>query len=94
MKSKKEILEKLDILLSNAVETQMISDVPLGVLLSGGVDSSLIATYAAQKVDNLKTFNITFNEHKDLNESEYAKKLRIIWDHNISNWMLVMSIST
>ena len=75
VKSKKEILEKLDILLSNAVETQMISDVPLGVLLSGGVDSSLIATYAAQKVDNLKTFNITFNEHKDLNESEYAKKV-------------------
>ena len=52
-KSKKEILEKLDILLSNAVETQMISDV-LWSLLSGGVDSSLIATYAAQKVDNLK----------------------------------------
>lgn len=74
-KSLNDNLEKMDYLLSLAVENQMISDVPLGVLLSGGIDSSLVASYAADKVKKLKTFNISFSKHKKFDESDYARKV-------------------
>ena len=52
----------------------MISDVPLGVMLSGGIDSSLVAAIA-QKFSKKKidTFSISFPQ-KGFDESKYAKK--------------------
>ena len=53
--------EKLDSLLSAAVREQMQADVPIGLWVSGGVDSSLILHYAAQHASSpLRTFSITF----------------------------------
>ena len=71
--SESEAAEKLDMLLSKAVEKRLISDVPLGILLSGGIDSSTIAYYA-QKLspEKVKTFSIGFQE-KSFDESPYAK---------------------
>lgn len=68
-------VEKLDLLLTEAVKSRMISDVPLGVFLSGGVDSSLIAAIA-QKISQIpiKTFSIKFDE-KNFDESAYAKQV-------------------
>jgi asparagine synthase (glutamine-hydrolysing) len=59
----RESLEKLEGLLTQAVSDRLISDVPLGALLSGGIDSS-IAVALMQKVSNapVRTFSIGFNE--------------------------------
>src|SRR3989344_364434 len=51
----------LDSLLEKSVQTQLISDVPVGVFLSGGLDSSLIAYYIS-KFKKLKSFSIGFKE--------------------------------
>jgi asparagine synthase (glutamine-hydrolysing) len=65
--------EKLESLLNEAVRDRLMSDVPLGVFLSGGLDSSAVA-YFAQKNSSrqIKTFSIGFNE-KSYDESDYAK---------------------
>lgn len=68
------LVDKLDKLLSESVKRQLISDVPIGVLLSGGVDSSLITAYAAEhSTGRIKTFNISFEGFGKFNESNYAK---------------------
>lgn len=57
-----EALEALESTLSEAVRIRLRSDVPVGVLLSGGVDSSLVAALAARHATRLKTFTIGFRE--------------------------------
>ncbi len=64
--------EKLDSLLQNSVNNQLVSDVPLGVLLSGGLDSSLIASIASKYKEQLNTYSVSFLE-KDYDESNKAK---------------------
>lgn len=54
-------ISRADELLSNAVRSHMVADVPVGVFLSGGIDSGLIAAKAAQVLDgDLHTFTIAF----------------------------------
>jgi asparagine synthase (glutamine-hydrolysing) len=62
-------------LIKQAVSRHMISDVPLGVFLSGGIDSSIIA-YEGSHLTNqsLKTFSIGF-DRPDYDESSYARKI-------------------
>lgn len=67
--------ERLPELLEDAVRLRLISDRPLGVFLSGGVDSTAIAALAARHVkDTLDTFTLTFDED-DYDESERATAL-------------------
>ena len=63
--SEKYYDEKLENLLEDSVKKQLISDVPLGVFLSGGLDSSILASIAAKNIpDKLKTYSVGFSEKK------------------------------
>ena len=63
--------EELDSLLASAVREHLISDVPLGVWLSGGIDSSTILHYATENCPSrLKTFSISFHG-RSFDETEY-----------------------
>ncbi len=64
---------KTDTLLHEAVGKRLVSDVPLGVFLSGGIDSSAVAYYA-RKFGEVRTFSIGF-EDKDFDESQYAREV-------------------
>ena len=65
--------EELQFLLSRAVRRRMVSDVPLGVFLSGGIDSSIVAgLMARQSPVPIKTFSIGFTE-ASYDESRYAR---------------------
>lgn len=72
-KSEAEILDNLEELLTDAVEQRMVSDVPVGVFLSGGYDSSLVtALLSKNRSRKLHTYTIGF-ENKVYNEAEHAK---------------------
>jgi asparagine synthase (glutamine-hydrolysing) len=64
-------LEKTDALLADAVKLQMVSEVPLGTFLSGGLDSPAITYYAKKHKPDLLTFNIYFAD-KSFSEREEA----------------------
>lgn len=70
-----EIVDGLDDVLTQAVADQLVSDVPLGALLSGGIDSSLVVALM-QKVGKspARTFSIGFNE-SGYNEAPWAGKI-------------------
>jgi asparagine synthase (glutamine-hydrolysing) len=70
-----EAADALEALLSDAVGKQMVADVPLGVLLSGGVDSSLVAALMQQHASRpIKTFTIGFREAA-FDEAPYAARV-------------------
>lgn len=67
--------EKLDGLMQNALREHLLSDVPLGVWLSGGIDSSAILHYAAQASSSqLKTFSISFRG-RSFDETKYVRQV-------------------
>jgi asparagine synthase (glutamine-hydrolysing) len=74
-RSEEECLEQLEDLLSEAVRIRLISDVPLGALLSGGADSSLVVALMARAASGpVKTFSIGFR-HADFDETGYARRV-------------------
>jgi asparagine synthase (glutamine-hydrolysing) len=77
--------KELDQILRETVSARLFADVPVGVFLSGGVDSSLIASMATQTSSTkVKTFSVKFNE-KGFDESKYAQQVadHLQTDHNV-----------
>ncbi|MBI4873959.1 MAG: asparagine synthase (glutamine-hydrolyzing) [Acidobacteria bacterium] len=70
-----EAKEELDFLLRESVREHLLSDVPLGVWASGGIDSSTILHYAAQaSASQLKTFSVSFRG-RSFDESPYFREV-------------------
>jgi len=67
------LLDELERLLEKAVRRQMVADVPVGVLLSGGVDSSLITALAVRASSQVQTFTIGFPGHGKMDETDHAR---------------------
>lgn len=82
--SEEECLEELEARLAEAVRLRLISDVPLGAMLSGGVDSSIVVALMARASSRpVKTFTIGFS-HGEFDEAHYARKVaeRFATDHH------------
>lgn len=74
-KSLEKSAEELRELLADAVRMRLVSDVPLGILLSGGVDSSTVAAFATEfSTEKVKTFSIGFEEDS-FDESKFARQV-------------------
>ena len=70
-----DALNTLDVELEGSVRKKLISDVPSGVFLSGGLDSSVVAYYAQKNsIHKIKTFSIGFKE-ASFDESKYAREV-------------------
>ncbi|MFU2210063.1 asparagine synthase (glutamine-hydrolyzing) [Solidesulfovibrio sp. C21] len=81
--SEEDLCAELRLLLAQAVKRRLVADVPLGVFLSGGVDSSTVAALTAGMVSRIKTFSIGFTE-ASYDESRYARLVaaRFATDHH------------
>jgi asparagine synthase (glutamine-hydrolysing) len=73
-----EKLEALQEELDRAVRMRLISDVPLGVFLSGGLDSTIVAAIAARHSSRVKTFTVTFAEEQFAEGRKAQKVARLL----------------
>jgi len=70
--SEEELLDQLDVLIDRSVQRRMVSNVPVGAFLSGGIDSSLVAALMVRHTDTrVKTFTIGFGDSQ-FDESHHA----------------------
>jgi len=68
--------EELEALLEDSVRRQLIADVPVGILLSGGLDSSLVTAMAARVSSRpVKTFTVSFPGHAAYDEGPHARQV-------------------
>jgi asparagine synthase (glutamine-hydrolysing) len=68
-----DLLCEMEMLLESSVRLQLVADVPVGILLSGGVDSSLVTAMAARASSNVKTFTVSFPGFGRYDESDHAR---------------------
>jgi asparagine synthase (glutamine-hydrolysing) len=69
-----EARERANDLIRNAVSRRLVSERPLGIFLSGGIDSSLVTAFATQMLDKVETFTIGFDE-SEFDESSHAREV-------------------
>ncbi len=74
VKSEREYIDEFKNILHSAVASQMVSDVPVGIFLSGGMDSGSLAYYANIDNCNLKSFSVGFRE-ETFDERKYSRYL-------------------
>lgn len=73
--NKQFAVEKAKELLGDAVEKQLMSDVPLGAYLSGGIDSSTIVALMSQHSKKVRTFSVGFGYGSEVDELDFARKV-------------------
>jgi asparagine synthase (glutamine-hydrolysing) len=66
------LINELELLLEDSVKKQLVADVPVGILLSGGIDSSLIVAMASRHADKINTFCAGFSGHENYDETKYS----------------------
>ncbi len=84
-------IEELEQLFTNALQDQLIADVPVSVFLSGGLDSSTVAAYAAKQQSDIEA--LCFRFKSGLDEGGFAQdvarqhniKIRELWENNDKN---------
>jgi asparagine synthase (glutamine-hydrolysing) len=69
------LLEDLDTIFGQSVKSQMIADVPVGIMLSGGLDSSLITSYASEQDKDIYTFTVGFEGYGGADERHFARQI-------------------
>jgi asparagine synthase (glutamine-hydrolysing) len=70
---------RLGAVLDLAVRQHMLADAPLGVFLSGGLDSSVVAMFARRHANRLRTFSLGFDD-RSFDEAKYARRVAAILD--------------
>ena len=77
--------KKMVSLLHESVEKRLVSDVPLGTFLSGGIDSSIITTIASKSIKDLHTFSIGYQDEPLFDETYYANLVanKLKTNHNV-----------
>jgi asparagine synthase (glutamine-hydrolysing) len=74
VRSEAHCVEELRELLDRSVRRRLVADVPVGLFVSGGLDSGIVAAFAARAKDRLECFSIGFDE-PSFDESSYAKQV-------------------
>jgi asparagine synthase (glutamine-hydrolysing) len=81
--SRKEVIDELLRLLRQSVEARMMSDVPFGAFLSGGIDSSLNVALMSELMSRpVDTFTVGFKDLEQYNELNYARKTADLFKTN------------
>lgn len=82
-RTEKEHIDEILRLLRSSIKKRMMSDVPFGVFLSGGVDSSANVALMSELMDRpVDTFTVGFHDHEYLNELESARRIAKIYNTN------------
>jgi asparagine synthase (glutamine-hydrolysing) len=78
-RSEEELIDELDQLLNEVIERQLVSDVPIATICSGGVDSSLVTAIASQYRPNITVYHVRVDE-RGMDESKHAKLVASYFD--------------
>ncbi len=70
-----DALRDFSALFENAVDLRMVADVPVGILLSGGLDSSAVAAAASRRGARVETFSVAFEGESEIDERAYARSV-------------------
>ena len=71
--TEEQLLYDLEVLLEDAVRRQLVADVPVGIMLSGGIDSSLVTAMASRATNQVKTFTIRLPGYGKYDETAHAR---------------------
>ena len=73
-KTEAEYIEELREILEKSIRARLVADVPVGVFLSGGIDSGLVTALATRESQQLECFSVGFDD-PSFDESKYARKI-------------------